>query len=59
MIARPDPIFPDLGLDGIVACAVENFDSKMLFDPFEEQFDLPSGLIKLSDSQSGQCKVVG
>ena len=50
---------PDLGLDGIVACAIKSFDSKMLLDPFEEQFDLPSGVIKLSDGQSGQCKVVG
>ena len=31
----------------------------MLLDPFEEQFDLPSGVIKLSDGQCGQCTVVG
>jgi hypothetical protein len=50
---------PDLGLDRIVAGAIESFDSEMLFDPFEEQFDLPATLIKLSDSQCGERKVVG
>ena len=31
----------------------------MLLDPFEEQFDLPSALIKLCDGQRGQEEVVG
>jgi hypothetical protein len=28
---------PDLGFDGILGCAVETFDPKILFDPFEEK----------------------
>ncbi|GAB1720379.1 MAG: hypothetical protein NTAFB09_21100 [Nitrosospira sp.] len=31
----------------------------MLFDPFEEQFDLPAAAVKLSDGQGGQFEVVG
>ena len=31
----------------------------MLFDPFEEQFDLPATAIKLGDGQSRQVEVVG
>ena len=27
--------------------------------PFEEQFDLPAGLIDVSNGAGGQCKVVG
>lgn len=32
---------PDLRLHGIVACAVESFDSQMLLDPLEEQLSVP------------------
>ena len=32
---------PDLRLHRVVGRAVELFDSKMLLDPFEEQFDMP------------------
>ena len=32
---------PNLGFDGIDALPVKRLDSKMLFDPFEEQFNLP------------------
>ena len=40
---------PDLGPHGVLARAVERFDAKMLFDPFEEQFDLPAAVIELSN----------
>jgi hypothetical protein len=32
---------PDLSFDGVLRRAEEDFDSKMLLDPFEKQFDLP------------------
>jgi len=31
----------------------------MLFNPFEEQFDLPAASIQLSDGQCGHGEVVG
>jgi hypothetical protein len=31
---------PDLGFDGIVRGAEKTFYAQVLFDPFEEQFDL-------------------
>jgi len=44
---------PDLGFDGILGRAIRDFDSKVLLDPFEEQFDLPAALKKLGDGQGG------
>ena len=32
--------YPDLGFDGILRCAVETFDPKILFDPFEQLGDI-------------------
>jgi hypothetical protein len=40
---------PDLTLDRIFGCAVESFDSKMLFDPFEKEFDLPTVFVEKSN----------
>src|ERR1017187_9359102 len=50
---------PDLGAHGVWARAVEGFDAQMLFDPFEEQFDLPAAMIKLNNRQCGRGEVVG
>ena len=50
---------PDLGAHGVGAGAIEGFDAQMLFDPFEEQFDLPAALIELDDGQSRHGEVVG
>jgi hypothetical protein len=50
---------PDLGLHCVLGGAIECFDSEMLLDPFEEQFDLPSALVQLCDGQSGHDEVVG
>ena len=50
---------PDLSLHRVGARAVEGFDSQVLFDPFEEQFDLPSAFVQLSNRQGRQREVVG
>ena len=49
---------PDLRLDGVLAVAQELLDSQVLLDPFEEQFDLPAILVKGSNSQRRQGKIV-
>ena len=50
---------PDLCFHGIGTGAVKGLDAEMLFDPFEEQFDLPAELVEPDNSQSGRSKVVG
>jgi len=50
---------PNLGLDGILGVAVEAFDVEVLFDPFEEEFDTPTGTIELGDGERRQVEVVG
>ena len=50
---------PDLSLQGIHRSAVELFDAQVLFDPFEEQLDLPTAAIQLRDGQWWQGEVVG
>lgn len=40
---------PDLCFDGIDALPIERFDSQVLLDPFEEQFDLPAAFIILGN----------
>jgi len=40
---------PNLGLDGIDTLPVKRFNPKILFDPFEEQFDLPPAFVILAD----------
>ena len=37
-------VHPDLGFDGIGRRSIEGFDSQVLFDPSEEQLDLPTQL---------------
>src|SRR5262245_37486485 len=49
---------PDLGFYCIGASAIESLDSQMLFDPPEEQFDLPATLIELGNGQRRQLEVV-
>ena len=49
---------PDLRFDRILGGAIEGLDSKMLLDPFEEQFDLPSGLVQQRDGQRRFAEVV-
>ena len=50
---------PDLGLDCVSGVAVEAFDMEVLFDPFEEEFDTPTGTIELRDGERRQVEVVG
>src|ERR1700693_6252132 len=50
---------PDLRLHRVVRGAVELFDSKMLLDPFEEQFDLPAALVEGADRRGRQGELVG
>ncbi len=50
---------PDLDTHGVRAGAVKGFDAQMLFDPFEEEFDLPAATIELGNGQSWHGEVVG
>ena len=49
---------PDLGLDSVRRRTVESLDSQVLFDPLEEEFDLPATLVELRDGQRRQVEVV-
>ena len=50
---------PDLGAHRVLAHAVKSFDAQMLFDPFEEQFDLPAAMIQLRNGQGRRGEVIG
>ena len=50
---------PDLGAHGVLCGAEEGFDSEVLFDPFEEQFDLPTAFVNGCNGSGGQFKVIG
>lgn len=50
---------PNLGFDGVLAGAVEGFDTQVLLDPFEEQLDVPTTLVDGGDTKSGEIKMVG
>jgi len=50
---------PDLRFHSVGRSAIEGFDTKMLLDPFEEQFDLPPAPVKVGDGQRGFVHVVG
>jgi len=49
---------PDLSLHGVFGGSVECLDPEVLFDPTEEQLDLPAELVKQSDGQGGKREVV-
>ncbi len=49
---------PDLGLHCILGGAEKGFDTQVLLDPFEEDFDSPATFVKPSYYQRRQCKVV-
>ena len=50
---------PDLGLHCVGAGAIEGFDSQVLFDPFEEQLDMPPTLVDGGDGQGRQFELIG
>ena len=49
---------PDLRPYGAGRRAIKGFDSQMLFDPFEKQFDSPATLVELRNRQRWQHQVV-
>ena len=51
--------YPDLCLYCVLCGPIKRLDAKVLFDPFEEQFDLPTTTIKLRDGDRGQRCIVG
>jgi len=49
---------PDLSADCVWSCSEEAFDSQVLFDPAEEEFDLPSHFVEPGDGRRRQVKMV-
>jgi len=49
---------PDLCLHGIFGSPIKRLDPEVLFDPTEEQFDLPAEFVKQSDGQGRKREVV-
>ena len=49
---------PNLRNDGVFGDSEESLDSQVLFEPAEEELDLPAGLIEFCHSESGKLKVV-
>lgn len=49
---------PDLGANCVLSSAEEGFDAEVLFDPFEEEFDLPPAFINGCNCYRGQFEVV-
>jgi len=50
---------PDLGLHSVLACAQKVLDAQVLFDPLEEEFDLPAVFVQGCDGGGRQTGVVG
>ena len=50
---------PDLSLHGVLACAEKVLDAQVLFDPLEEEFDLPAVFVQGCDGGGRQTGVVG
>jgi hypothetical protein len=49
----------DLAFHRIFGSAVEGFDRQMLFDPLEEDFDLPAAFVEFRNCDGRQGKIVG
>jgi hypothetical protein len=49
---------PDLGLHRVGRSAEERLDAQMLFDPFEEDLDLPAMAIQRADGGRRQREVI-
>jgi len=50
---------PNLRFDGVLRNSEKCFDSQVLFDPLEEEFDLPAALIESGNLSRGQQEIVG
>ena len=52
--------YPDLRVDRVLGGSIESLDVQMLFDPLEEQFDLPALAVQFRNGQRVfDCEVVG
>ena len=49
---------PDLGAHGVFSCSKERFDAQVLFDPLEEEFDLPAALVDRGNGKSREIEMV-
>ena len=49
---------PDLSSCGVLGCPEKCFDAQVLFDPLEEQFDLPAAFVNGWDSLRWQIEVI-
>lgn len=49
---------PDLGLHCILGGSIKRLDSKVLFDPLEEEFYLPTAFVQLGNGQGAEHKIV-
>jgi len=49
---------PDLGSHGVVACSEERFYAEVLFDPFEEQLDLPAAFVDGGDGNGRMSEMI-
>ena len=49
---------PDLSPHSVLRCSIERLDPQILFDPAEEQFDLPAKPVEFGDRQGGLKKIV-
>ena len=50
---------PDLSFDGVLRSAVKGLDAQVLFDPFEEQFNMPATTVQFCDDVSRKSEVIG
>src|SRR5207237_9455719 len=50
---------PDLSEDGVLRGTQEGFEFEVLLNPFEEELDIPAGLIDLGDGGGGEMKEIG
>ena len=50
---------PNLNAQGILADSDERFDSEVLFEGFEEQFDLPPFPVDFSDGSCSEIEMIG
>jgi len=48
-----------LGFDRVLGGSIKGFDAQVLFDPFEEQFNLPTALVEFGNSECRQDEIVG
>jgi len=49
---------PNLSSHGVLGCAEKCFDAQVLFDPLEEQFDLPATFVNGWDIMCRQIEVI-